>query len=196
MRYRTCRAWQAVALALVCLVGVGGVASAQTLAEAARKEAARRKAIKKPARVFTNGSLKTVPGEVIPTPPAPRTESETASAETGTAGASAAAASPETTPAPDPRRTPEYWQQRMTSAVQERDNNALMLDALQSRINGLWADFTARDNPLERNAIAVERQKALDELERRKRLQVTLEKAVADIEEDARRARIPPGWLR
>lgn len=192
MRYRPCRAWQAVALALVCLVGVGSVASAQSLAEAARKEETRRKAIKKPARVYTNGSLKTVPGELIPTPAAPRPESDT----TDVGGAVAAAVPPGTPPAADPRQTPEFWQERMTNALQERDNNALMLDALQSRINGLWADFTARDNPLERDKIAADRQKALDELERRKRVQTALEKAVTDIEEEARRARVPPGWLR
>ncbi|MDO8834067.1 MAG: hypothetical protein Q7V01_00650, partial [Vicinamibacterales bacterium] len=99
-------------------------------------------------------------------------------------------------PAPDPTRTQEYWKKRMTDAEAERDNNALMIEALESRINGLWAEFTARDNPLERAAIGLNRQKALDELARRKTLQANLITAISDLEDEARRAGIPPGWLR
>ena len=35
----------------------------------------------------------------------------------------------------------------------------------QSRINGLTADFTARDDPCQRNQISADRQKALTELQ-------------------------------
>ncbi len=71
-----------------------------------------------------------------------------------------------------------------------------MLEALQSRINGLLADFTARDDPAQRSVIAENRQKALDELARLQKEQAALEKAIEDIHEEARRLRIPPGWLR
>lgn len=192
MRYRARRSWQVVAFVLVCLLGAADVAVSQSLAEAARREAARRKAVTKPARVYTNSSLRSVPGEVIPTPPSPVGGQE----QTPAAGATGAQEAAEPDPAPDPTRTQEYWKKRMADAEQERDNNALMMDALESRINGLWADFTARDNPLERAAIASNRQKALDELDRRKTLQVNLVKAISDLEDEARRARIPPGWLR
>ena len=67
---------------------------------------------------------------------------------------------------------------------------------MQSRINALTADFTARDDPAQRAAIAGDRQKALDELARLKKAIVDGKKAIADLEEEARRASVPPGWLR
>jgi hypothetical protein len=192
MKYRSRRPWLVIAFVSVCLLGAAEVAVSQSLAEAARREAARRMAVTKPAKVYTNASLRSVPGDVIPTPPGPGGGQEQGSA----AGAVGAQAVAEPAPTPDPTRTQEYWKKRMADAEQERDNNSLMIDALESRINGLLADFTARDNPLERAAIASNRQKALDELERRKTLQINLVKAISDIEDEARRARIPPGWLR
>jgi hypothetical protein len=69
-------------------------------------------------------------------------------------------------------------------------------EALQSRINALSADFAARDDPAQRAQIADDRQKALEELERVKTDIETSRKTVADIEEEARRAGVPPGWLR
>lgn len=194
MRYHSRRFWPVVGLVSVCLLGAAEVAASQSLAEAARREEARRKAVQKPAKVYTNTSLRSVPGEVIPTPPGPVSEQEPPSTRGAASGQPSAEAQPTT--AIDPTRTQEYWKKRMADAVQERDNNALMLDALESRVNGLWADFTARDNPLERAGIASNRQKALDELERRKTLHVSLVKAISDLEDEARRANIPPGWLR
>jgi hypothetical protein len=69
-------------------------------------------------------------------------------------------------------------------------------EALQSRINALTADFAARDNPIERAQLADERQKALADLERVKTDVDKSRKQIADIEEEARKSGVPPGWLR
>ena len=74
--------------------------------------------------------------------------------------------------------------------------NEVFAEALQSRINALTTDFAARDNPIERSQIADERQKALAELDRVKGDIEKSKKKIADIEEDARKAGVPPGWLR
>lgn len=194
--------WGAVrACASVALLMMFGLATlptpgaAQSLAEVARQEEARRKAIKKPAKVYTNSSLAPVPGEVIPTPPAPRPDTAPPEAAAAAPAQPAEAAAPEA-PAPDERTTREYWRKRLADASEQRDRNAIMLEALQSRINGLLADFTARDDPAQRALIAENRQKALDELARLQQEQATLEKAIQDIHEEARRLGIPPGWLR
>ena len=63
-------------------------------------------------------------------------------------------------------------------------------------INGLTADFTARDDPYQRAQIADERQKALAELDRVKQDIEKAKKAITDIEEDARKANVPAGWIR
>ena len=50
--------------------------------------------------------------------------------------------------------------------------------------------------PAQRNAVAANRQKALTELDRVKKEITANTKALADLSEEARRAGVPPGWLR
>jgi hypothetical protein len=69
-------------------------------------------------------------------------------------------------------------------------------DALQSKINALWADFTARDDPAQRAQLELERKRALAEQERVKGEIEKQKKAIADLEEEARKAGVPPGWIR
>ncbi len=165
-------------------------AGAQSLADVARKEAARRQDVKAPAKVFTNDNLKVVPPVAPPAAPAEPGAQPAAPAAPGEA---AQEKPPE---APDPTKDPEYWRKRMTDAREARDRNAFLLEAVQSRINGLTTDFYARDDPYQRAQIELERNKALRELDLMKKHQTELEQKVADIEEEARRANIPPGWLR
>jgi hypothetical protein len=180
-----------VLLAAAAVVASVLSAGAQSLGEVARQEAARRKDVKAPVKVFTNDNLKVVPPAVPPAVPGDP------AAQPAAAGAAPADAAQEKPPeAPDPTKDPEYWRKRMTDARQARDRNAFLMESVQSRINALTTDFYARDDPYQRAQIEVERQKTLDELARMKKDQAELEKKVADIEEEARRANIPPGWLR
>ena len=190
------------AVALLSLVGVLP-ASAQSLGEAAQKEAARRKSLKGPVKVVTNDDLKAVPQTTPPpgtpapaegaTPPATGGEPGTAAPEAGAAPGAAGEAEP--APA-EAAKDEAYWRQRITEARQQRDQNAFLIDAVQTRINVLTADFSARDDPFQRAKIGEERQRTLAELDRMKRNQADLEKRIAGIEEEARRANVPPGWLR
>lgn len=165
--------------------------SAQSLGEAAKQEAARRKAVKGPVKVFTNESLKPLPPDAVP--PVAGDAAQPAPPAAGAPGQAA----PDTKPAaPDAAKGPEYWRQLITDARLERDRNAFLMEAVQSRINALMTDFSARDDPSQRAQIGVERDRTLAELERMKKDQVALEKRIAEIEEEARRANVPPGWLR
>jgi len=175
----------------VCAVSVP--VSAQSLGDVARKEAERRKAVKGPVTVVTNDNLR-----VLPTPPAkPAGGEASAGAPAAAAPAPGEAAASEKPPAPpDPTKDPEYWRRRMADAIQKRDRNLFLMDAVQTRINSLTNDFYARDDPWQRAAIGEERQRTIEELDRMKAEQELLEQRIADIEEEARRADIPPGWLR
>lgn len=188
---------------LAALCAWSGPVSAQSLGDLARLEEARRKAIKAPVKVYTNDSLVQIPGETIPTPPGPAPiapnpapASVTDSSAKPPAGAPGATGATPETPATDALKTPEYWRKRIGDARDQRDRNKVYLEALQSRINGLWADFTARDDPAQRAVLLAERQRALNEQERLTKEQQELEKQIAAIEEEARRAGVPPGWLR
>jgi hypothetical protein len=96
----------------------------------------------------------------------------------------------------DPTRTEKYWRDRMDAAREDVRRNQAFATALQSRINGLTADFTSRDDPAQRAQIADDRQKALAELERVNKAVEEGNKAIASIEEEARKAMVPAGWIR
>ena len=172
----------ALALALTA------TASAQSLGDMAKKEAERRKAIKSPGKVLTGDSIRSVPA------PSPASVPSPAPAAGGAATGSAATEKPK--PEVDRKAQELAWRQRIQSARDSLQRSQMFAEALQSRINGLTTDFTARDDPAQRAVVANDRQKALAELDRVKNDIVQQTKAIADIEEEARRAGVPPGWLR
>jgi hypothetical protein len=185
---------------VVAIAAMANAPSAQSLADLAKREEARRKAIKAPAKVITNEDLPSVPP---PPPPAAPAEGAT---ETGTSpagsGAPATAASTATTePAAKtepatPVKDEAYWRQRMSAARDNLNRLQTLQDALQTRINSLTTDFVNRDDPAQRQVISSDRQKALAELDRVKQDIQETQKSIAATEEEARRANVPPGWLR
>lgn len=177
------------AFALTLLLASAASAGAQSLADVARREGARRKHISKPSRVLTNKDLR--PSDVSPPPPP-------AAAQPPAAAAPAAAATAESEDSDEEKRQKDEqeWRQRMGDARQALERSQMYLDALQSKINSLWADFTARDDPAQRGAIETERKKALAEFDRVKLEIEANKKAIDDLEEEARRAGVPAGWLR
>jgi hypothetical protein len=192
-------------IAVSCsLAAIDGSLRAQSLADAARAEQARRKQITRPARVYTNKDLVSVPEPAAP-PPAPAPDSATGGstaqapvANEGTTDAALPAVSSNAAAeaTKDQARDQAYWSGRLKDLATQLDRDRVLADALQSRINALTADFSARDDPVQRSLIGVDRQKALDELDRMRRSIATDQKAIADFQEEARRADVPPGWLR
>ena len=150
-----------------------------SLAELAKKEEERRKAIKASGKVYKDGDVKAAPA------PAPAATTPTPVAEQK---APAAAKAPE--------KDEAYWRGRMQQAQEELRRSEVFADALQSRINALTADFVNRDDPFQRAKIGEDRQKALAELDRVKSDVDKYKKQVADIAEEARTAGVPPGWIR
>jgi prephenate dehydratase len=92
--------------------------------------------------------------------------------------------------------TKEDWQKRLQDARSALERNQMFAEALQTRINSLTTDFVARDDPAQRAAIESERRKALAQLDKVKRDIEDQTKAIADIQEQARRAGVPAGWVR
>jgi len=196
------RALRLAAGCLAALLAVVSPAGAQSLGDIAAREEVRRKKVSKPSPVYTNKDIKPSdrPEPVAP----PQTSPDTAAP--GGSGEAPAPAEGEGAPAPGQAEAPlteeegvtreEQWRARIAEARAALDRSQMFAEALQSRIHALWADFTARDDPAQRSVIEAERRKALAQLDRVKAEIVTQTKAIADIEEEARRAGIPPGWLR
>lgn len=180
---------QVISFAIVVVLGLVGTSfsTAQSLGEIAKKEEARRKRVKA-GKVYTNESLKgtgataPAPGPQPPVtaaqPPAPTTPST------------------EKSDKDDPRKQQAYWRDRIAKARDGLERAKTFQEALQTRINALTADFTARDDPAQRAVVANNRQKALAELDRVTKEIAAFEKQIRDIEEEARKAGVPPGWLR
>lgn len=188
-------------LAVCVLVAAPVGAAGQSLAELARKEEARRQASPQAQKTYKNEDLRQVappPGmtEVAPRPassdaPAPATDTPATAAPAAAAPATSAPASP--APAPKDQK---YWATRIGEARSALERSRIFADALQSRLNALATDIVNRDDPAQRSQLELERQRSLGELDR-VRLEIAAQtKAIADIEEEARRAGVPPGWLR
>jgi DNA repair exonuclease SbcCD ATPase subunit len=179
-----------LSLAIALLMAFATSVGAQSLADVAKREEIRRKQVKKPSRVITNKDLKAP--DHPPPPPPPAAEAQPPATGPVAAPGDEAPASDEEKLAKDE----QAWRQRMTDARQALDRSQMYLDALQSKINALWADFTARDDPAQRAQLETERKRALAEFERVKIEIEANKKALADLEEEARKTGVPPGWLR
>jgi len=181
------RAFLAAILLGALLAPVAATAQNPPLGEVARKEQERRKTAKPSGKVLTNKDLpQTTPAQAgaatpLPeaVPPAQQEQPEQKAAE----------------PAKNDKDE-AWWRARIGGARETLRRDQAFAEALQSRINGLTADFVNRDDPAQRARIGEDRQKALAELERVKADIAQHTKDIEDIEEEARKAGVPPGWLR
>jgi hypothetical protein len=177
-----------IAAAAVITLALASAASGQALGDVARKEEARRKAVApKPGKVYTNEDLRPVDPTSTPAP---------AQAPATAAPAAPAQGKPEEKPADDPKKDEAYWRTRMAQLRDGLQRAKMFQEALQTRINSLSNDFASRDDPAQRNVVASDRQKALAELDRVKKEIADFEKQITDLEDEARKAGVPPGWLR
>jgi len=169
-------------------------ASAQSLGDLARSEELRRKAVA-PGKVYTNDTLRPAPTTAAPTAPV----ATAAPATVVTPGAAQLEIPPSAAPpaAADTLKKDEvYWRTRIKADTDAIERAKVLLEALQSRINGLQTDFINRDDPAARASIGAERVRALGELDRIKLEIQQRTKALADIREEARRAGAPSSWYR
>ena len=182
-------------LAAIVMILAASTLDAQSLADVARREEARRKTVAAPGKVYTNDNVRAEPRPAPDPVPAAATPAP-ADAAKADGAKSGEATAPANAPAAAERRDEDYWRKRLTTARDSLSRAQMFAEALQSRINGLTADFTARDDPAQRSVVAQDRDKALAELDRvRKEIQDNT-KAITDIQEEGRRAGAPAGWLR
>jgi hypothetical protein len=187
-----------IAISAVFVLTCASLASAQPsmtkpLADVAKAEEARRQAVRKPARVITNKDLRPDISKGSPgvTTVSPVTDSTTPA--NATPGAPAGAATPAAGAA---KQDQAYWATRMKEARDKVTRSQLFADSLQTRINSLTTDFVNRDDPAQRAKIETDRQTALAELEKVKKDIAEETKAITAIQDEARRAGVPVGWVR
>lgn len=176
-------------VAALVFVGVAHAAAAQSLGDVAKKEEQRRKTVKSAGKVYTNDTLKPDPTPSVPASAAGTTPAPTASSST-----------PAPTPAPSDdsadKGDEKTWRKRIADAKESLQRSQTFADALQSQLNALTTDFVNRDDPIQRQQIAAKRDGVTAELDRVKKEVASSTKAISDIQEAARRAGVPAGWVR
>ena len=182
----------AAALVLPSLAG----AQTPTLGDLAKREQERRKATKSSDKVLTNKDLPASAQQPAPASGTSTSTPSTAAAPAGGAAKPAAGDDRKTAGAPSDQKDEASWRKRISEARESLRRNEAFLEALQSRVNALSTDFVNRDDPYQRARIADDRQKALAEMDRLKADIELGKKHIDDIEEEARKAGVPPGWLR
>jgi hypothetical protein len=184
------------ALALLLLAASANSLRAQTLADLAKKEEERRKALPPVTKIYTNKDLTEVPGGSTSAPPgsaeAPKDggskEADKAAADTIKDGGSK--------DGEKDKKDQAYWAGKMKALQTQLDRDKTFADAMQTKVNALTTDFVNRDDPVQKRAIERDRLAALAEIERLKKAVLDDQKAISDFQEEARRAGVPPGWLR
>jgi hypothetical protein len=190
-----------IAITVTFLVASSGAAFAQTpsstmsLADVARAEEARRKTAKKATRVLTNSSLSPADTASVTPPSTPGTATDATNATPGVPTTIIPGGKAEPID-PAAKRDQAYWAGRMSKARSDVTRTQMFADSLQTKINSLRTDFTNRDNRVEREKIQQDLNTALAELERLKKEIDVQTKAITAIEDEARRANVPSGWLR
>ena len=177
--------WQIVAIVTTFLTWFAS--SPKDLADAARHEALRRQMTPKATRTLTNLDVASVPARPLPTVPVSEIDLPAGGKASDTV--------------PEPKGASEThdeagWRARVSSARDALERDQVLADALQSRINGLTAEASARDEPRQRALLYEQRTRALAELDNFKRQLDADRQAIVDIQEDARKQGIPAGWIR
>jgi hypothetical protein len=201
-------------LVAAALLASAPIVSAQSLAAVAKKEKARRETVKDSGKTFTNADLKPAPPPQVVSSGDGTSKEDAAAADAAKASSAEEAANAASADsAADDKAADEkgatqagsaasgpkdeaYWRGRISEQRAQLDRDRLLAEALQTRINSLTTDFVNRDDPAQRSVIATDREKALAELQRMKKAVEDDQKAMAAIEEEARRAGVPAGWLR
>jgi hypothetical protein len=187
----------AVALTWTLAVpAASALAQTPSLGEVARKEAERRKALPPSGKVYTNKDLPPSAQKPAPSSGAGTETTIPLDPVAAATGDKPADAKAEADAKPGEEKNQAWWAGRISAAREAVRRNEMFAEALQTRINSLNRDFTSRDNPAQRSEIGRDRAEALSELARVKQDVVKGKQAIADIEEEARKASVPAGWLR
>jgi hypothetical protein len=200
----------AVVIALLTWLNAPSV----TIGQAAQHEALRRALVQKAGHTLTDQiappplppmrspTTPVWPAETIdvPPPPAPlpqaRRVTDPGAAQTAAQTVDEAAAATPPAAAAQADHDQAWWQDRMAKARAALAHDQVLADAMQTQVNSLTNDWANRDDPAQKQKLDQQRQQALAELARLNKQIAADQQAIADIQQDARRQGVPPGWIR
>jgi hypothetical protein len=153
-----------------------------SLADAAFREAVRRQLVGPSVGAYSNESLgrDAEHGVVNESAILARDSDERAAAPAGTL----------------PLRTEAWWREQVSTIRERIDRSEKERALLDERIALLETQATARDDPAQQAVLREQAIQARAEIEGTLRRAAELRRDLAQLLEDARRADVPPGWLR
>lgn len=182
--------WQTPAVIFVLLSWLN--APPAGLADIAAREALRREATPKSRATLTNFGLppEEVPVSAVTMPPPPDAP------PTDPKSAATPADKDQEKDKKAPPRDQQWWRTTMADARTAVDRGQIAVDALQARVNALQADAVNIDDPIRQARARMDLQTTLGELDRVKKQLDTDRKAIAALQDEARRLNVPAGWIR
>jgi hypothetical protein len=175
--------WHAPALFVLIVTWL--TAPPTSLADVARRETMRRALVGPSVGSFSNLDLpdRPPPAAVSGIPQVERTSPPPAETVTP----EAAAESP---------RDEAWWRNRMAAARTALERDQVLRDAMQTRINSLQSDVVNIDDPAQQALARQNLGRALGELERLEKQVQADQEEIKRVQDEARRERVPPGWIR
>jgi hypothetical protein len=191
--------WPAVVAGVLSCALVSAAALSAQLGDVARKEAERRKTVKSSGKTYTNDTLTSAPQPSSAPASSGAPSSDAPAAPPPPPSSSSSATPPAARVSSDPaarKKEEGQWRDKIKGEREALERAKTFADALQTKINALNTDFVNRDDPAQRSVIAADREKALAEMARLKKEIADHTKAIAGIQEEARKAGVPAGWVR
>jgi hypothetical protein len=161
----------------------------ESFADAAEREALRRQLTGRATHTYTNLDM------IDPAVANRSASSAGPTAVSETAGPSTTGTDEALSPGIEARGE-AWWRSRVSTLRSAAERNELGAKAMQARVNTLTAEIVGRDDPFQRRELREQLQKALAELDRLEMAAIEARQGLESLQEEARRAGAPPGWLR
>jgi len=178
----------------LCFLAGSGMATAQSLADLAKKTQSQKKSTKRPARVYTNADVPVT---------APATAATATEVSATPKEGEAVTADPNAKPAEGSKTSvnaadESAWRGKISSAREALSRAKEQLEGMRTRVLHLQTAKALGSNGdvNQQAAVAAQQGAALQEFDRLRADVEKYQKALADVEAEARAANVPAGWLR
>ncbi len=112
------------------------------------------------------------------------------------AGDDAGAGPPEAARKGDVTKQPDFWKKQQVDLEQRISTLKADIESGQSDLNRLWSDFYIKNVAAEQEAIRAQIAQLTNQIEQKKLFLSQSETQLEELYEKARKAGVPPGWLR
>jgi len=123
-------------------------------------------------------------------------ESEAPAAEVAVAETAGASPTGDRVPEAPENKQPDYWKRQKVELETRISELKEGINGQQGELNKLWSAFYLKNIPAEQAAIKVQISDLTNQLEQKKLFLSQAEAELEELYEKARKAGVPPGWLR